>query len=403
MDRPPADAAPAPTAAPARRRLPRLRASLRRAAPALGLFAAARLTGTLVFALWAWHIGRSPRALLAKSWDSDWYLRIAANGYGRTLHWPDGAPMSDLAFFPLYPGLIRAVAGVLPIAYGTAGLLLSWLAAGAAAWGVFLVAERLCGRRVAVFTVLLWGLLPTSFVLTMAYTEPVMTAFAAWALYAVLTRRWLWAGSLAALAGLSRPNGVAVAAAVLAAATLELWRRRGRASRGGRAGWEVWAGAGVAPLGWVSYLLWVGARRGDLLGGYFAVQDGWTSRFDFGEGAARFVRDMLKGPTQFGYVMALAVTAVGALLFVLLLLDPDERPPLPVLVYTGMLVLITVGGSGFFESKPRFLLPAFPLLLPSARALARARPRAAITVIAGLAGLSFAYAPYALTLARMAL
>ncbi|MFJ9807610.1 hypothetical protein ACIRTB_05230 [Streptomyces sp. NPDC101158] len=375
--------------------MPRWRASLQRAAPALGLFAAARLTGILVLALWAWHVGRSPRALLAKSWDSLWYTGIAANGYGRTLVWPDGVVQSDLAFFPLYPGLVRAVTAVLPVTGGTAGLLLSWLAAGAAAWGIYLVAELLCGRPTAVVTVLLWGLLPHSIVLSMAYTEPLMTAFAAWALYALLTRRWLWAGGLAALAGLSRPNGVAIAAAVLAAAALALWRARGRVA------WPVWAGAACAPVGWLSYLLWVGARRGDLLGGYFAVQDGWTSRFDFGRGALRFVRDMLKGPTQFGFAMALVITAAGVLLFALLTLV--ERPPLPVLVYTGVLVLITVGGSGFFESKPRFLLPAFPLLLPLAGAMTRARPGAAIVVIAGLAGLSFGYAPYALTLARMAL
>ncbi|MER7517158.1 glycosyltransferase family 39 protein [Streptomyces sp. NPDC126499] len=375
--------------------MPRPLDSLHRAAPALGLFAAARLTGMLALALWAWHTGRSPRALLAKSWDSDWYLRIAAHGYGRTLTWPDGAVQSDLAFFPLYPALVRAVTTVLPVAGGTAGLLLSWLAAGAAAWGIYLVAERLGGRPVAVLTVLLWGLLPHSIVLTMAYTEPLMTAFAAWSLYAVLTRRWLWAGALAAFAGLSRPNGVAVAAAVLAAVAVELWRRRGRA------GWPVWAGAVLAPTGWLSYVLWVGARRGDLLGGYFAVQEGWTSRFDFGHGALVFVRDMLKGPTQFGYAMALVITAAGVLLFVLLALF--ERPPLPVLVYAGVLVLITVGGSGFFESKPRFLLPAFPLLLPLARAMTRARPGAAITVIAGLAGLSFAYGVYVLAFARMAL
>lgn len=392
LDRP----ASSPLAVPAARRVPRWRASLRRAAPALGLFAAARLTGTLVLALWAWHVGRSPRALLAKSWDSDWYTRIAAHGYGRTLFWPDGGAQSDLAFFPLYPGLVRAVATVLPVAYGTAGLLLSWLAAGAAAWGIYLVAERVAGRPAAVVLVLLWALLPHSVVLTMAYTEPLMTAFAAWALYALLTRRWLLAGALATLAGLSRPNGVAVAAAVLAAVAVELWRRRGRA------GWRPWAAAALAPAGWVSYVLWVGARRGDLLGGYFAVQDGWTSRFDFGRGALRFVRDMVaKGPTQFGFVMALVITAVGVLLFALLLFV--ERPPLPVLVYTGVLVLITVGGSGFFESKPRFLLPAFPLLLPAALALTRARPRAAILVVAGLAGLSFGYGVYVLTLARMAL
>ncbi|MEV4944291.1 glycosyltransferase family 39 protein [Streptomyces sp. NPDC053755] len=349
----------------------------------------------LVLALAAWHTGRSPRALLAKSWDSDWYVRIAAHGYGRTLRWPDGVVQSDLAFFPLYPGLVRSLTTVLPVAGGTAGLLLSWLAAGAAAWGVYLVGERLYGRRAGVVLVLLWGLLPHSIVLTMAYTEPLMTAFAAWSLYALLTRRWLWAGALASLAGLSRPNGIAVAAAVLAAAGYELWRRRGRVDG------AVWAAAALAPAGWLSYLLWVGARRGDLLGGYFAVQDGWTSRFDFGEGALRFVREMLKGPTQFGFAMALVITAAGVVLFALLAVA--ERPPLPVLVYTGVLVLIAVGGSGFFESKPRFLVPAFPLLLPLALALTRARPRAAIVVITALAGLSFGYGVYLLTLAHMAL
>ncbi|MFF7180047.1 glycosyltransferase family 39 protein [Streptomyces sp. NPDC008121] len=384
-----------PASAGVRRSVPRSRTALHRAVPALGLFAAARLTGMLVLALGAWHTGRSPRALLAKSWDSDWYVRIAAHGYGRTLHWPDGVVQSDMAFFPLYPGLVRAVTAVLPVTGGTAGLLLSWLAAGAAACGVYLVGERLYGRRTGVVLVLLWGLLPHSIVLTMAYTEPLMTAFAAWALYALLTRRWLWAGTLATLAGLSRPNGIAVAAAVLAAAAYELWRRRGRVDA------AVWAAVALAPAGWLSYLLWVGARRGDPLGGYFAVQSGWTSRFDFGEGALRFVREMLKGPTQFGFAMALVITAAGVVLFALLAVV--ERPPLPVLVYTGVLVLIAVGGSGFFESKPRFLVPAFPLLIPPALALTRARPRAAIVLITALAGLSFGYGVYLLTLANMAL
>ncbi|WP_418961436.1 hypothetical protein [Streptomyces tritici] len=378
--------------------MPRPRAALRRAVPALGLFAAARLTGMLVLALWAWHIDRSPRALLATSLDSEWYAGIAAHGYGRTLHLPGGAVHSDLAFFPLYPGLLRAVCTVLPVTGGTAGLLVSWTAAGAAAWGVYLVAERTAGRTTATWLVLLWGLLPHSIVLSMAYTEPLMTALAAWSLYALLTRRWLWAGTLAALAGLSRPSGIAVAAAVLAAAAWEVWRRRGRARP------RVWAAAAVAPAGWLAYVLWVGVRQKDLLGGYFTVQEGWTSRFDFARGALRVVRDMLLRPTQFGFAMALVITAAGVLLFALLLLgEPGQRPPLPVLVYTGVLVLITVGGSGFFESKPRFLLPAFPLLLPLAAALTRARPRAAITVAVALAGLSFCYGAYALTLAQMAL
>ncbi|MER5201752.1 hypothetical protein [Streptomyces sp. NPDC002825] len=368
---------------------------MRRAAPALGLFAAARLTGLLVLALWAHHVGRSPRALLATSWDSQWYAGIAAHGYGRVLHGAHGMVLDDLAFFPLYPALVRAVTTVLPVTGGTAGLLLSWLAAGAAAWGVFLVGERLRGRRTATVLVLLWGLLPHSVVLTMAYTEPVMTAFAAWALYALLTRRWPAAAALASLAGLTRPNGIAVAAAVLTAVGCELWRTRGRA------GPRVWTAGLLAPAGWLSYVLWVGVRRGDPLGGYFAVQEGWTSRFDFGKGALVFVRDMLGGPTQFGFAMALLITGAAVLLFALLLCG--ERLPLPVLAHTAVLVVIAVGGSGFFESKPRFLLPAFPLLLPLAAALTKARPRAAILVVTALAGLSCCYGAYALTLARMAI
>ncbi|MFE7775343.1 hypothetical protein ACFU5O_15865 [Streptomyces sp. NPDC057445] len=376
------------------RPVPRWRTALHRAAPALGLFAAARLTGMALMALWAWHIGRSPRALLATSWDSAWYARIAAHGYGRTLYWPDGVVQSDLAFFPVYPGLVRATTAVLPVAGGTAGLVLSWAAAGAAAWGIHAVVDRLYDRTVATVLVLLWGLLPHSIVLSMAYTEPLLTALAAWSLYALLTRRWLWAGSLAALAGLTRPNGIAVAAAVCAVAAHELWRRRGR--DGGR----LWAAALLAPSGWAGYLLWVGLRTGDPVGGYFAVQSGWTSRFDLGAGSLRVVRSMVTTPVSFGFPMALVIVGAGVLLFVLFVLD---RPPLPLLVYTGVLVLITVGGSGFFESKPRFLLPAFPLLLPLACALKKARPRAAITVIAALAVLSFGYGTYLLTLAPLAL
>ncbi len=97
-------------------------------------------------------------------------------------------------------------------------------------------------------------------------------------------------GALAALAGLARPNGIAVAAAVLAAAGLEVWRHR---RRPGRITHRLWTGAALAPLGWAAYVLWVGHRAGDLFGGYFAVQRGWGSTFDLGRDAVRSVRHLL--------------------------------------------------------------------------------------------------------------
>ncbi|MEB3966176.1 hypothetical protein OKJ48_39020 [Streptomyces kunmingensis] len=362
---------------------------------AVGLFAAARLTGIVAVTVMAWLSGREPLALLGRSWDSRWYLHIAEDGYGaRTLHFGHGVVFSDMAFFPLYPALIRALHETLPFEAATGALLISWTATLAAALGIYRIGELLHGRLVATLLVVLWGLLPHSSVLTMAYTEPVLTALGTWSLYAVLKGRWVWAGSLAALAGLSRPNGFAVAAAVLATAACEIVRRRGRVPH------RLWTGALLAPAGWAAYVLWVGFRKGDPLGGYFAVQRGWGSTFDFGVGSARSVKKMLLHGDRFVFPMTLVIVAAAVLLYVLLLLD---RPPLPLLVYSGVLLLVALGGSGYFESKPRFLLPAFPLLLPMACALARtarARPAHALLVVGALAGLSVTYGTYLIVYAR---
>ncbi|MEU6365294.1 mannosyltransferase family protein [Streptomyces sp. NPDC046931] len=364
------------------------------ATTALGLFFTARLCGGLVLALVARSAGKHPLLLLGRSWDSVWYLGIAEHGYGLT-HRNRTGIHSDLAFFPLYPGLVRTVALLTPLDGVRAALVVSWTAAAAAAYGIYLLGVRLYGPAVATVLVGLWGLLPHSVVLSMAYTEPVMTACAAWSLYAVLSGRWVWAGVLAALAGLSRPNGIAVAAAVLSAASHEVWRARGRGVSP-----RLWTGAALAPLGWSGYVLWVGSRRGDPLGGYFTVQRLWGSRFDFGRGALRFTEHMLLHGTRLLFPIALVIVVVSGVLFALLIAD---RAPLPLVVYSGVLLVIAFGGSGFFESKPRFLLPAFPLLIVVARALvrtARARPWHAAVVAGALAGLSFAYGAYLVVLAR---
>ncbi|MFI9238887.1 hypothetical protein [Streptomyces sp. NPDC053079] len=397
------DAAPARAAEPhrtdrARRRAgrtDRVREALRRALPALGLYAAARLSGMTVMAAWAWSIGKHPRTLLGHLWDGIWYAGIARDGYGTILPSPTtrGVIFNDLAFFPLYPGLVRAVATVLPFTVVTAGLLVAWASAGAAAWGVYAVGERLHGRRVGTLLVLLWGLLPHAIVQTMAYTESLMTALAAWALYAAITGRRLWSGVLALLAGLSRPNAIAVAAAVCCAAALTLWR-----DDRSRRDWRVWTGAAIAPVGWAGYVVWAGFHSGGGPLGYFEVQRLWGSRFDFGRDAFRFIRHLIVARDYMAYYMAVAILAVALVALVYLTLD---RPPAALLVYVLVLTVIAVGGSSYFASKPRFLLPAFPLLLPAALAMAKARPRTIAVTTGALAGLSFFYGTYLLAVARV--
>ncbi|MFE9452098.1 hypothetical protein [Streptomyces sp. NPDC006739] len=374
-------------------RLPAIERARRRIPPgalkALALFAAVRCAGILTVMLVNALTGHPLLKTLAHSWDSRWYLHIAAHGYGHLI-WitPKGAVQSDWAFFPLYPQLIRALTTVLPLTPGAAGLLISWAAAGVAAYGVYAIGHYLYGRGVATALVALWAVMPHAIELSLAYTESLFSALAIWALYCVLKGRWVWAGSLAALAGLSRPSGFAVAAAVGVAGAYEVVRRRGRVPAG------LWIGVLLAPLGWLGYVLWVGQQTGDLLGGYFKVQSAWDSRFDFGVGALHFLKALMLYGGKFVYPMALVTVLAGVLLFGLLCLD---RAPLVLVVFTGLLILLVVGGSGSFSSKPRFLLPAFPLLIPMARALVRTwrvRPAQAVLVCAALTLVSLLFGAY---------
>ncbi|MGW7077182.1 hypothetical protein [Streptomyces sp. NPDC054866] len=358
--------------------------ALRHASPALLAYAAVRLFGALVFSLWARREQRDVWHLLAESWDCDWYLKIADKGYAHTLGTQIDA--NNLAFFPLHPLLIRAGSVIVPEPRGAVGLAVAVTCSFLAAWGIFAVGDHLYGRRTGVLLAALWGSLPIALVQWMGYTESLFTALTAWALHSVLTGRWIWAGSLAALAGLTRPTGVALAAAVSLTALLTLWRtRRGE---GGDSRVRTLLGAVLAPLGWLSYVGWVGFRLGRW-DGYFAVQKLWRNEWDGGVATLRTMYDLLavQRPQLF-LTMVTATLLASVALFVLSVAD---RQPLPLLVFTGLLLLIVLGSKGVYFPRARFLLPGFPLLLPLAAALARARTHVAVTVTVAAAVTSAAF------------
>ncbi|MFF6782186.1 glycosyltransferase family 39 protein [Streptomyces sp. NPDC012510] len=384
----------------------------RRAAPALLGYAAVRAVGLVALALWSAARDKSALTLLSARWDSLWYTRVAELGYGYEVRLPNGDVHSNLAFFPLLPWLERAVSAVTPLSYAHAGLVVGTLASLGAAWGIFAVADQVYGRRAGVCAVLLWAVLPVGIVQSMAYTEALFTALAAWSLYAVLTGRWVTAGALAALAGLTRPVGLALVAAVWAAAIASYVRARRHdspaaggadpapsfvrnrsagASHGARLGTRA-LGMLLAPLGAVGYVLWVGHRTGKGPLGYLDVQAGWRNGFDGGYAFARFVAEKL---TSFPSVLAGVglIVAVASLIW-LYVVCVRQGQPLPLLVYSGAVVALALCASSYFGSKPRLLMPAFPLLLPLACALARARTPRSAMILGGAAAVSAVYGAF---------
>ncbi|MDQ1044240.1 hypothetical protein QFZ76_002476 [Streptomyces sp. V4I2] len=367
------------------RAAPPVAPSLRRAAPALLGYAAVRALGLLTLALWSAARDKSAYTLLTARWDALWYTRVAELGYGYEVRLANGDVHSNLAFFPLLPWLERLLAAATPLSYADAGFAVALLASVAAAWGIFAVADHVYGRRAGVCAVLVWAVLPVGIVQSMAYSESLFTALAAWSLYAVLTGRWVTAGTLALLAGLTRPVGLAVVAAVWAAAVASFVRDRGPArpdsahpearSLGARRA----LGMLLAPLGAAGYVLWVGHHTGKGPLGYLDVQAGWRNGFDGGQAFARFVADKF---TSFPSALAGVGLIVGVGLLVwLYVVCVRQRQPLPLLVYAGVVTALALCASSYFGSKPRLLMPAFPLLLPLALALARLRtPRSAVVL-----------------------
>ncbi|RMB86570.1 glycosyltransferase family 39 protein [Streptomyces shenzhenensis] len=402
---------------------------LRRAAPALLGYAAVRALGLVVLAVWSAARDKSAHTLLTARWDALWYTRVAELGYGYEVRLPNGDVHSDLAFFPLLPWLERLLHAVTPLSYADAGFVVALLASCAAAWGIFAVADQVYGRRAGVCAVLLWAVLPVGIVQSMAYSESLFTALAAWSLYAVLTGRWVSAGLLAASAGLTRPVGLAVVAAVWVAAVAPFvrgWRtstsdgahndecapdavsaaraRRVRSVRGARDATRAPSvtpaasvrrralGTLIAPLGAAGYVLWVGHRTGGGPLGYLDVQAGWRNGFDGGYAFAHFIADKF---TSIPSALAGLGLIIGvALLIWLYVAGIRQGQPLSLLVYTGVVTALALCASSYFGSKPRLLLPAFPLLLPLARSLARLPTSRSVQVTAGVAVASAVYGAF---------
>lgn len=373
------------TVEPAGRRH-RFLTELRAAAPAMLGYAALRAFGMIVLVIWTLHRGESVPHLFHR-FDAQWYINIAVGGYDHaTTILPNGElKTSNLAFFPLFPGMLRGVATVLPVTYVGAGLIIDWTASLAAAWGLFAVGRLLYSRRVGIVLALLWAVLPYAIDESINLTESLFTALAAWCLYAVLTRRWLTAGVIALIAGLSRPTAVALFAAVGVAALIALWRRE-------RPWWRPVVATVISPLGWLAYLVWVAHRLHRADGWFYVESQIWHSSFDGGRYSAGMVADTLtkKQETIEPYV----VTLLLAIFVVLLVLSVMQRQPWPLLTYSAVLFVTTVGGANFYHTDPRHLLPAFPVLLPLAVGVARLRIRNSVALIGLLAVISAWYGGY---------
>ncbi|HET6499501.1 MAG TPA: hypothetical protein VFG87_01950 [Amycolatopsis sp.] len=362
--------------------------ALRPASPAILLYYGLQAITILVLALMAAHV-HDTLSFFIGHWDSAWFLEIARNGYEIPVSaTANGAPgHNSLVFFPLYPALVAV-----PVSIGLpgvwAGFGVSLLAGGVAAWGLFELGREVADPRAGTLLAALWAIAPGASAQHLVYSESLLVALSAWALVAVLRRQWPLAGWLTLLAGLTRAIAAALVIAVLVAAVTAIVRRED--------GRRPWVAVSLAPLGLAGYLGYVALRTGRI-DGWLWLQSAWQMDFDWG----RFTWQRL-GPGLVGEVPWLTLTALVVLgAVVLLLWSYTMKMPVALSVYGTLVVFVALTSSSYFQSRARFLLPAFTILLPIA-VLAAKLPNRALAILLPAGALGFGwYGAYLMTSAAM--
>ncbi len=314
-------------------------------------------------------------------WDAPYYLEIMTQGYPAPIPvGPDGrAAASPIAFFPAYPLLAGAVDVILPGDEVLAALVTSTLLGAAATVAVAVLVARgwglAAGRRAA----LLFAVFPGSIVLSMPYAEGLMVGAVTLCLLALQRRWWVVAGVAGAVATASRPTAAAVIVACAWAAGVAIREQRQLAAL---------CAPVLAAGGFVGFHLYLWAHTGEL-GAWFRVEhEAWHQVTDLGLSTTRgplWELVTLRPDGALGLGRGVLILLAGAGLVALVHL----RPPGPIVVYTAVaLALTAISG---MEIAPRFLLAAFPLIVPAAVRLDDHSTSLVVTVTAGLTGLYVIY------------
>lgn len=294
-------------------------------------------------------------------WDSGWYFDIAKRGYYFN---PEG--QSSIAFFPLYPMVMRAVAwpfGGTDQAIWIAGIVVSSAAFALALLAVHRFTERVFGQReIARRTVLYIAVFPFSLFFTSVYAESIFLLTSVLAVSRAYDGRWLSAGAWGALATLARPNGILIALPLILLAL------------GGRpaAGALVRRGSALLliPAALAAYCAYVYTLSGDPLG-WLSAQARWG--YSLGhppwEQLLKLVARLSKhGLYDYFFVSALApfrlFHGVVALIFLAIVPAVFKRLGVALGAYVLVSLLVPLSGN-VLEGVGRYcavLFPAFMLL-----------------------------------------
>jgi len=291
-------------------------------------------------------------------YDSGWYHGIASQGY---IYGAGGR--NNLAFFPVYPLLMRAggtLLGGRQEDYYFAGIVISWLAFAGAMTMLYRLALLDLPRPAALRAVMYAAAFPFAYFFGMVYSESLFLLALVVAVYGLRTRRWLVSAASGAVMTATRVTGVMAVPGLAFVA----WRVAGADRRS-----QIVALASVAtslagigiysvfnaqvsghPFAWYEAITFWGYRPGgNPFGGVFGLLQALLTR------PYQFLATERMAP----YDTLNALAALGALLLVPLIWRRFNAG-YALIVAAGLLLPLS---SGQFEGLGRYCSVQFPIAL----------------------------------------
>ncbi len=297
---------------------------------------------------------RVHQGLLA--WDAGFYESIARFGYQPFGH-------QALRFFPLFPLAARALAVVPGISDTTAIVLIANVGALVGTVLLVVLVRRETGdEQLARRSAWVMSLAPPAFCFVLGYAEGLLLALSV-ACFLCLRPApgarpsWWWAAAFGYAAGLTRPLGVLLGAAVLAEG-VRRWRGARAAERVG-----ILAALAAPAAGIVTFLGWSGAVYGDFWLP-IRVQTSAGHHGGLTDPLATLVHDTTGALRHPGT----ALHVPWVLLAVVLVVAAWRTLPACYGAFATAVVLVAVTGTNL-DSFERYALSAFPLVVVAAMAL----------------------------------
>lgn len=191
----------------------------------LAVWAIASLIGLLIFNLGGldtpqtyWNAAKPSYLQHVAFWDSEWYYRVATQGYPDSISLPIGQDgrvgQNTWAFMPIYAYLSGGLAKLLSANYYTCAVVVAWLGSALAALGLDAWMRPRVGKAASLLGVAIFFTCGPAIILQLPYAESLGLALVAIGFAVLAKRRFAWAMVVFVLAAFTRPIGVPLGAAL---------------------------------------------------------------------------------------------------------------------------------------------------------------------------------------------